>query len=351
MSENQSILLIQTAFIGDVVLTTPMIRALRRCRPGAHIAVLVKPEARDFVEALEEIDEVLVIDKKKAHKGAGMLRLISDIRKRNFNILLSPHQSHRTSLIAFLSGIPVRFGYKSAGFALAYGHRLKRPMELPEIHRLLRFLKDSICPELEMHDDIPHLEETEMGRAQAQQLLAELNVRKPILLGCSSVWETKRWTPHGFAELARDLIKKYKTDVLLIGSPADAAVAEQILRMAREFLGEDGLRRLHNACGKTSLPGLFSLMKRSLFLVSNDSAPVHFGCAAGIPVVAIFGPTVPSLGYAPIAPRTAVAELPDLYCRPCGTHGSRQCPEGHFRCMRELSPAMVEEEIMTVVDA
>lgn len=327
-----------------------MIRALRRCKPGAHIAVMVKPEAREFLESLQEIDEVIVIDKKKAHRGTGMLRLISEIRKRRFRILLSPHQSHRTSLIAWLSGIPTRFGYRSAGFSLAYHHRLKRPMELPEIHRLLRFLKDSICPEVDLEDDVPHLEETEKGRQQAQELMADLNLRKPILLGCSSVWATKRWTAHGFAELARDLIKKYRTDVLLIGSPADAEVAEQIIRIAREFLGTDGIRRLHNVCGRTSLSGLFSLMKRSHFLVSNDSAPVHFGCAAAIPVVAIFGPTVPSLGYAPIAPRTAVAQREDLYCRPCGTHGSHKCPEGHFRCMRELTPAMVEDRILEVVD-
>ncbi|MBR32108.1 MAG: lipopolysaccharide heptosyltransferase II [Spirochaetaceae bacterium] len=350
MSENQNILLIQTAFIGDVVLTTPMIRALRKCKPGAKITVMVKPEARAFVESLEEIDEVLVIDKKKAHRGLGMLKLIRDIRKRNFRILLSPHQSHRTSIIAWLSGIPTRFGYRSAGFSMAYHHRLKRPMELPEIHRLLRFLKDSICPDVSLEDDIPHLEETETGRHEAQELLKELNIRSPILLGCSSVWATKRWTPHGFAELARDLIKKYKSDVLLIGSPADADVADQIIKVAREFVGEDGLRRIHNVCGKTSLPGLFSLMKRSQFLVSNDSAPVHFGCAARIPVVALFGPTVPSLGYAPIAPRTAVAELEGLYCRPCGTHGSHICPEGHFRCMRELTPAMVEEKILEVIN-
>ena len=135
-------------------------------------------------------------------------------------------------------------------------------MELPEIHRLLRFLRDSICPDVDLSDDVPHLEETEEGRLQAQELLQELNIRKPILLGCSSVWSTKRWTAEGFAELARDIIKKYKSDVLLVGSPADSEVAEQILRVAREFLGTDGLRRLHNVCGKTSLPGRFSLMKR-----------------------------------------------------------------------------------------
>ena len=89
MSENQNILLIQTAFIGDVVLTTPMIRALRRCKPGARITVMVKPEARAFVESLEEVDEVLVIDKKKAHRGLGMLKLISDIRRRKFRRRIS----------------------------------------------------------------------------------------------------------------------------------------------------------------------------------------------------------------------------------------------------------------------
>ena len=87
-------------------------------------------------------------------------------------------------------------------------------------------------------------------------------------------------------------------------------------------------------------------MEKSLLLVSNDSAPVHFGCAARLPVTAIFGPTTPAQGYAPIAPRTAVSQHTHLGCRPCGTHGAKRCPLGHFRCMDDLSA----QDVMIAVE-
>lgn len=353
MREFNNILLIQTAFIGDVVLTTPMIRSLRkRMNPQARLTVMVKPEAAAIAGSLPEVDEVLIFDKGNKHKTFGMFSLISEIRNRHFDLLLSPHQSHRTGLVAMFSAIPYRYGYNTAGFhRLAYTHRLRRPKEMPEIHRLLTFLKESVAKDLDLEteNDIPYLCETEKSKEEALNLLKELNVSRPVLLGCSSVWETKRWTSYGFASLAGKLIKKYKTDVLLVGGPADSEINKQVLDFTKDLVDPSIRHRIHDVAGRTSLTGLYSLMKRSLLLVSNDSAPVHFGCAAEIPVVAIFGPTVPELGYAPIAPGTTVAGHPHLSCRPCSTHGGRKCPLDHFKCMRELSPDMVLEKVQSVM--
>lgn len=350
------ILVVQTAFIGDVVLTTPMLAALRSCRPDDHISVLVKPEAAPFLANHPAVDRVIVFDKGGSHRGAGMLRLIREIRRSRFHLLLSPHQSHRTGIVSLLSRIPVRYGYASAGFArLAYNRRLTRPMERPEIHRLLQFLRDSICPGLpDSVDDTPSLAESPEAIARAEALLTSLHIQgreaRPILLAISSIWETKRWTPWGFAELAGRLFEAHGQEILLVGSRGDSDVAAAVLGFAKEMLSPSVAAHIHNICGRTDLPTLFALMRRSLLLVSNDSAPVHFGCAAGIPVVAIFGATTTSLGYAPFAPRTIVAEVP-LDCRPCGSHGGHSCPLGHFRCMKDLTAAMVFDHVRTVMDA
>ncbi|MBW7859251.1 MAG: glycosyltransferase family 9 protein, partial [Leptonema sp. (in: Bacteria)] len=336
---------------------TPMLRALRQCHKNAEITILVKPEAAPFLEGLPFVDHVLKFDKGKAHKYGGMINMIRTIRAAKYNLLLSPHQSHRTGILALFSGIPVRYGYKTAGFArLAYHHRLTRDTSKHEIYRLLSFLSDGFCPELAK---LPNLNSTltlaesssssEKSELLIKSISSQPKTSKPILLAVSSVWPTKRWTPYGFAELAGLLFNNYRQEILLIGSKADSSIAEQVLSIAKQILPQETISHIHNICGQTDLVTLYSLMRRSLVVVSNDSAPVHFGCAAAVPVVAIFGPTIPAFGYAPIAPRTAVAQI-DLYCRPCSTHGSLQCPEKHFRCMRELTAEMVFEKVKQVVN-
>ncbi|MCB1316416.1 MAG: glycosyltransferase family 9 protein, partial [Leptospiraceae bacterium] len=230
MSDLKKALLIQTAFIGDVILTTPMIAAFKHFFPDASLTVLVKPEAVALLSENPAVDEVLVIDKKRNHRGpAGMLRMAREIRSRHFDILLSPHQSHRTSLLAMFSRIPERYGYGSAGFArLAYTHRLRRNTQRIEIDRLLDFLADALrvntaeCPrDLKIFVN-------DSARQEARQLLRDLDVRRPILLGPSSVWPTKRWTAWGFARLANDLIRRYRSPVLLVGAPGDREINDRV---------------------------------------------------------------------------------------------------------------------------
>ncbi len=348
----KNILLIQTAFIGDVVLTTPMIAALRKLQPEAKITVMVNPGAAALLRSSPDVDQVMVLDKKKSHKSPlGMWRMSREIRARKFDLLLSPHQSHRTSFLAWFSGIPTRYGYSTAGMARrAYNHLLERPMDEPEIRRLLRFLDDALGPLPFEPSEQLRLHETEDSSREAAEIINDLfQPVAPILMAPSSIWPTKRWTPWRFAELAGILVETYKVPVLLVGSPADSPVAEQVVQYVNELHPAWIRDRVLNICGKTSLLGLYSLMTRSRLLVSNDSAPVHFACAAGIPVTAIFGPTVPALGYAPIAPRSIVAEKLDLDCRPCGTHGAKVCPLGHFRCMKELQAVDVMEKVKRVM--
>lgn len=345
-------LLIQTAFIGDVVLTTPMIACFKRFFPEAKLTVMVKPEAVPILANNPQIDSLFVLDKGGAHRGfSGMRHAMRTIRDRNYDVILSPHRSHRTSLLVAFSGAPLRIGYNEAGFSwLAYNRRLPREKSRPEIHRLLDFLREG----LQLDDTAGCSTELAVtvgdeATRSARDLLRRLELRKPALIAPSSVWPTKRWTPWGFAQLCRLIVERYRRPVLLVGSKQDREIAEQVLDQLRLVRADWIGRKVFNVCGETNLPALSALMAESAFLVSNDSAPVHFGCAAGIPTLAIFGPTTPALGYAPIRENTAVAELDGLGCRPCGSHGGRSCPQGHFRCMKDLSAEAVFASLQKIV--
>ncbi len=343
-------LVIQTAFIGDVILTTPMLYAFKHYFPKAKLAVMVKPQAAEILRELPVIDHVLVIEKRGAHRGViGTLKIIDTIRQMKFDLLLAPHRSHRTALLSIFSQIPRRCGYRKAGFSsLAYTHRMERDMNRPEIERLLQFLEDATsCPALQFSRDL-RIVVNDQARLEAQQIFLQLGIKSPIVIAPSSIWPTKRWTPWGFAFIIGKLIRRYNRDIVLIGSKEDREAVQKTLYFLRLFQPESLQERIFDLSGQTSLAGLYALLEKSFLLISNDSAPVHIGCAAKIPVVAIFGPTVPAFGYAPITKNSTVAQI-DLNCRPCGLHGHHKCPQKHFRCMKELSPAIVMEAVERVL--
>ena len=327
-----------------------MIAAFKQFFPDARLSVLVKPEAVSLLRHNPHVAEVLVIDKAGVHRGpAGMLRMAREIRSRKFDVLLGPHQSHRSSILAMLSGIERRVGYRGAALArFAYQDLLERDLDRPEIERLLQFLDGAFSIDTGRCSRDLEIYIEDENRTTARHLLRDLNAPRPVLVAPSSVWPTKRWTAWGFARLCLLLSRRYQTRVLLVGSKADKTVNQEVLTNLSMMVGPESRDRVIDIAGQTSLPVLYAIMEQSRLLVSNDSAPVHLGCAARIPVVAIFGPTVPALGYAPIAPGTTVAELPDLVCRPCGTHGAKRCPLEHFRCMKDLTPEMVMERVNLV---
>lgn len=322
-----------------------MFAAFKRFFPKSHLAAVLRPDAARVLEGLPFLDEIIPWDKKKKHKGIGGLRkLAAELKAREFETLLSPHSSHRTGLLSWMSGVPARYGFMDAGFSrLAYTHRLSRRQNLPEIKRLLDFLDQSVAPGAADASTDLHLEEDKAGQAEAEAILRKYDAIRPILLAPSSVWPTKRWTPYGFAELAAKLVKKHKCRIFLVGSPEDRQLCDQVLSFLKDFQHDFVQEKVFNVAGETSLRGFFSLVKRARLMVSNDSAPVHYACAARIPVVAVFGPTVPALGYAPITKNSRIAQI-DLPCRPCGTHGAKVCPLLHFRCMKELTADQVMEK-------
>lgn len=331
MTAGPRVLVIQTAFLGDVVLTTPLFRALKELWPASHLAALVIPETAPVLERLSALDEIIIHDKRAG--GLGELgRVMGEVRAKKFDVVVSPHRSARSSLIARTSGAPRRVGYRESALSFLYTERIARPADRHETERILALAEAMGSSH---GDRRPTLAVADDERAAARGAAGN---ERYVVMSPSSVWPTKRWMPEGFAAVS-DYLAGRGYGVVITGGPGEeeeaAAVAAAMEAPAV------------NLAAKTTTRELAALVAEAALLVANDSAPVHLASAFDTPTVAVFGATVPAQGFAPLASRSAVAEVPELSCRPCGAHGGRRCPKKHFRCMVDLSPA----DVVSAVDA
>lgn len=317
-----AVLVIQTAFLGDVVLTTPLLAALA-ARFGP-VDVVTTPAAAPLLRTHPAVDEVIAYDKRGADAGlAGLRRLGRRLRARRYRRAVLPHRSWRSAALALLARVPERTGFADAGAAITYTTRIARARSGHEVERLLALAgpDGGVPPPVS-------LELTAGDFAEADAWLAARGLGAGfVALAPGSIWGTKRW-PY-YPELAGALAGP----VVLVGGSDDAGLAAPI-----EARGPD---RVHNAIGQLGLRGSAALIARARLLITNDSAPLHLATAVGTPVVALFGPTVPAQGFGPRGPGDAALGHASLACRPCSAHGPPVCPLQHHRCMRELSPEAV----------
>ncbi|MCK4590291.1 MAG: lipopolysaccharide heptosyltransferase II [Candidatus Latescibacteria bacterium] len=336
------ILVIQTAFIGDLVLTTPLVRAIRRGFPYARISVLAIPQTADLLVGNPHIDDVILYDKRGKERGIrAFLKLGNRLRKEHFDLAIVPHRSFRSALLTALSGIRQRIGFNTSIGAFLFTHRAFYRKDVHEIERNL----DLLLPfGIYLEDKNPEI----FPSPQDQEWVAEFLWRNEIqashrlvAIAPGSVWPTKCWLPERFTEVARLLFKKFGTMTVLIGGVADRQLCQQIAKALPSGVGAV-------AAGQMSLRQSAALLERCTLLLSNDSAPVHLAAAMKTPVVAIFGPTVPAFGFAPWGEGNTVVQK-QLKCRPCGIHGGGKCPRGHFQCMKGISPEQVFREICRIL--
>jgi heptosyltransferase-2 len=321
-------LVVQTAFLGDVVLSTPLLAALA-ARHGP-VDVVTTPAAAALLETHPAVAAVIRYDKHGADRGLmGVWHLGRRLRARGYARVYLPHRSWRSAALAVLAGAAERTGFADSPAAVTYTRRVPRPAGGHEVERLLALAGASgAAPPV-------HLELTADDRAAADAWLRERGVGPGfVALAPGSIWGTKRWP--GFPALAAAL----DAPVVVVGGREDAPLADTVAAAAPG--------RAHVAAGALGLRGSAALIARAAVLVTNDSAPLHLATAVGTPVVAVFGPTVPAFGFGPRGARDRVVEHPSLACRPCSAHGPRTCPLGHHRCMRELSVESVIAAVAAV---
>lgn len=327
---------IQTSFLGDVVLTTPLIAELARRGP---VDVVVTPAGAALLANHPAIRRIIIYDKRGAARGVrGLYRTAREVADGT-GTDGSPRTAYlaqgslRSATLAVLAGIAERVGFASSAGRRLYTRRVPYHAEWHHAERVWSLsLPPDATPGTRAESGAlrPRLFPGPAERDIVSALLAAPagDARPIIALAPGSVWATKRWP--AYPELAAALAADYR--LVVIGGSDDADLAAAVVAAAPGTL---------NATGKLSLLGSAELIARAACLVTNDSAPQHLASAMGTPTVAIFGPTVPAFGFGPMAPGSIVAEHEAMPCRPCDRHGPVTCPLVHFRCMRELSPATV----------
>ncbi len=326
----------QTAFIGDAVLTLPLLAALHERNPKAEIHFWVRAGLEELFAGQPGVHAVHGFDKRGTHKAlVHAVRLGRQISKQNFDLWISAHRSLRSALVARSSRIPERIGYDSPWFSkLAYTTAVPRRFaELEEIERLHQLLTPlgMTLPAPEARLNLP-----ESAKKQAESIWHENGLTGDRVLGVhpGSTWPTKCWLPEHFAEVIRQAANQSIT-VLVFGGPNEKQLVAEIIEKA----GGCG-RYVHNMAGKLSLVELAAVIGRLEACLTNDSGPMHLAWTQGVPLVSLFGPTVRSLGFFPRGDRSTVLET-ELDCRPCGLHGPKRCPKGHHECMKAITPTMV----------
>lgn len=328
MNSAERILVVQTSFLGDVVLTTPLIAALRRRFPGAAVAVLCTPRGREVLAGNPDIDEIITLEKKRdGGRNANLFAKAAELKARRFTMAVSPHKSLRTALLLFIAGIPLRIGFRQSAGWFLYHRLVDRDSAQHDVERNLSLVQ-ALGVDPSTCERGLHIESTPDARQTVGRIFAALGIRDDrMIVGVNpgSTWATKRWTVDGYAELCLALQRRHDAQIVLFGGPDDRDTVEAILQRTgggvASLVGHIGVKELAAA------------IERCRVFVTNDSGPMHVAVARGVPVVAVFCATTPSLGFFPHSSRAVVVEK-DLACRPCGSHGGRLCPLGTDDCMR-----------------
>jgi len=321
-------LVIQTSYLGDMVLTTPLITHLARSGP---VDVLATPVAAALLANNPHVRDVIVYDKRGSDRGvAGFTRLARTLRARRYQAVYLAQGSVRSGALAAVCGIGERVGFSSSAGRRFYTVRVPYIENTHHAARLLSLATRDPGADVPRGALRPHLYPGPAERAAVDAVLGAIGAGEPLVaLAPGSVWATKRW-PY-FAELARAL--RDIARIVIVGAEADRELADEIVGATKG--------QAIDATGRLTLLGSAELIGRAALLVTNDSAPLHLASAMNTPTIAVFGPTVPEFGFGPLADSSTVVGHNDLACRPCDRHGPQKCPLGHWRCMREISPEQV----------
>jgi lipopolysaccharide heptosyltransferase II len=353
------ILLLRLREIGDVVFTTPAVHALRTHYPDAHITYLVEPPAAPVVAGSSDIDEVIVAPRVRGLQGTlGDLRLAGRLRERAFDLAIDFHGGPRASLLAWLSGARERVGYTVPGRGWMYTRRIPRVRTPRGRHSVINqwaLLEAAGIPPsaLTTHDYPVRMDASEAARDAAAARLASARVLdsdRLVVMHVSAGNPFRRWPAESFAHVAAALARGAPDRRIVVTSgPSDASAAGTVIEAARGLLAPSERDRVL-ACGDFSLAELRALCERASLYIGGDSGPLHIASTSRVPIVALFGPTLPerSAPWRSESCRAEFVQVDGLPCRPCD---QRRCEPGDFRCLTGIDPGRVVEASERLLDA
>jgi heptosyltransferase-2 len=326
----RSFLIIQTAFIGDVILATALIEKLHQHYPEASIDFLLRKGNEGLLTGHPHLRNVLIWDKKQS-KISNLFKMIGRIRRNRYDCVINVHRFASSGFITAFSKAKMKIGFDKNPLSFLFDKKIKHEIgSLHEVDRNQKLIQEitdanSLKPKL-----FPSIADTEKVKS--------LKGGKYLCLAPTSVWFTKQFPVEKWIDFLDSVRGKFE-HIYLLGAPADHHVCESIR------LSESD-ERVSNLAGKLSFLESAALMKDATMNFVNDSAPMHIASAMNAPVTAIYCSTVPSFGFGPLSDQSNIVETKEkLDCRPCGLHGYRDCPQRHFNCAHSIS----NEQLLSVI--
>lgn len=343
-------LVFQSAFIGDALLSSVLLKNLKKIYPDQELHIVCRPPVADLFEEYGLVDRAFPLDKSMKSSWASLKNRLSSYEYEN---IWCPHESFRSARFVKSIKAQHRIGFYSWWNFLFFDQRVRRDMSLPDALRQLSLLstlgeKWPYASELSQYpnpndrqsfgfdESLPQWADMKIevsGGINILQALGVADAKKPfVCLAPGSVWATKKWGDKNFLKLAEQLAAR-GLRVFLVGSSAEAETCDWI---------SEKVEAATSLAGRTSLADLGRILKEAQFAVTNDSGTMHLASLVGCPTVSIFGPTTLDLGYRPWQSQAKVIQK-DLGCRPCGKHGHQKCPIGTHECMKSITADEVFE--------
>jgi heptosyltransferase-2 len=331
----QKILVIQTAFIGDVVLVTAMLEAIHQQNPAASISILVRKGNEALFNAHPYVDKVLVWDKKQ-NKYGHWLQLLFEIRKSQFDAVINVQRYAATGLWTVLSGAKIKIGFDKNPFAFLFTNTIQHQAVSNGLHEIER--NHALLSPL---GTFPDAKPALYPSAQDLKAVEGYQSAPYLCMAPASVWYTKQFPRHQWIQLLKSI--QFEGPIYLLGGPGDKSLNDQILQAVQK-------NNLVNMAGRLSFLASAALQKGAVLNYVNDSAPMHFASAVNAPVAAIYCSTVPDFGYGPLSDTSFIIETKEaLPCRPCGLHGKKQCPLKHFNCAETIRLEQIYQPLQQVL--
>ncbi len=337
MQKIDKILIIQTAFLGDVILTTPLAYHLKKIYPNSSLDFLTIPNSKNILENNPDIKEIIIFDKRGEDKGiSGLLKLGKKLHTRHYDLCITPHRSMRSAYLTYATGAAIRIGFDRNAMKYAFTDIVKYRPDLHEVERNLKLIS---AFQNGIKITRPFIYPTAEDKNFVDLMLKDKNINQKsriFALAPGSVWPTKRW-PEAYYEKFSVMLAGDNYIPVFVGGPEDRTLCTGLEKKCPQAI---------SLSGSLSLRQTAYFLSKCAGLITNDSAPLHLGLAAQIPVYAIFGATIPEFGFAPFGASDKILEVPHLACRPCGIHGGKKCPTKTFDCMLKLNPEQVYRQIM-----
>lgn len=340
--ELKNYLIIQTAFIGDVILALPIAQAIKKNVKECKVDFLCIPSTAELLKGNEFIDDIIIYDKKNKGNNLGeFFSILKIIRRNGYSGIISPHRFLRSTLLSYFSGVRDTVSYDISSLSFLYKHKIKYT-NIHEIRRNLSLIKPLGINENNIIR--PLLNPSENDILAVRKILKGLNIKNKNDLMCmspGSVWFTKTFPKDKFVNLL-NIMSGMQIKIALIGSESDNKTNKYIISNSHN-------NNAYNFAGKLTLLQTTELIKQSALLITNDSAPLHIANSVQTPVIAIFGATIPDFGFYPYGENDKIIEISGLHCRPCSIHGGSKCPVGTFDCMKEIDEMNIYKEINNIL--